>query len=66
MTITIAPFTVEPNYDFKVTPVEYRKDHPPITYWRIYMDDNYVSYTSSRDLAERTKAWMEKWLKSKA
>ena len=72
MTITIAPFTVDPHCDCNVPAVGYRRDehvrkeHLPITYWRIYMDDKYVSYTSSKELAERTKAWMEKWLKDKA
>jgi hypothetical protein len=71
MTITIAPFTVGPHCDCNVPPIGYRKDehirkeHMPITYWRIYMDDKYVSYTSSKELAEKTKAWMEKWLKGK-
>lgn len=72
MTITISPFTVGSHCDCNVSPVGYRKDehikkeHMPITYWRIYMDDKYVSYTSSKELAEKTKAWMEKWLKGKA
>ena len=68
MTITIAPFTVDTHCDCKMLPIGYGKDehirkvHEPITYWRIYMDDKYVSYTSSKELAEKTKAWMEKWL----
>jgi hypothetical protein len=72
MTITITPFTVEPNCDCKVSPVGYgkeehsKKGHEPITYWGIYVDDKYVSYTSSRELAEKTKTWMEKWLKGNA
>jgi len=71
MTITISPFTVDPNWAFKAPPYGYTqvnsgKDQMPITYWKIYMDDNYVSYTSTKELAEKTKAWMEKWLKVKA
>ncbi len=72
MTITISPFTVEPNWGFKAPPSVYSKqensgrEQMSITYWKIYMDDNYVSYTSTKELAERTKAWMEKWLKVKA
>ena len=72
MTITIAPFTVDPGYGFTAPAVRYGKEEElkkaqgPITYWRIYMDDKYVSYTSSKELAEKTKAWMEKWLNGKS
>jgi hypothetical protein len=71
MTIKIAPFTVEPICNCEASAVGYRKEehikkeHMPITYWGIYMDDKYVSYTSSRELAEKTKAWMEKWLEGR-
>jgi hypothetical protein len=58
MTITIMPFTKELTH---VEPAE--RTEPPITYWGIYLDDRHVSYTSSRELAEKTKLWMEKWLK---
>jgi len=37
--------------------------YDPITYWGLYLDDRYVTHTSDRELAERTKVWMEKWLK---
>jgi hypothetical protein len=37
-----------------------KRNYPPITYWGIYLDDRYISYTSSREQAERTKVWMEK------
>ena len=72
MTITIAPFTVDPGYGFTAPAAGYGKEEElkkaqgPITYWRIYMDDKYVSYTSSKELAEKTKAWMEKWLNGKS
>ena len=69
MTITITPFTVDPNPDFKASPFGYeikeqiKRNHLPITYWGIYIDDKYISYTSSKELAEKTKLWMERWLK---
>ena len=69
MTITIVPFTINQGYNAKAlslefTPVEQAgRTNPPITYWGIYLDDKHVSYTSSRELAEKTKLWMEKWLK---
>jgi hypothetical protein len=37
----------------------------PITYWGIYLDGKIVSYTSSKELAEQSKIWMEKWLNDK-
>jgi hypothetical protein len=42
-----------------------KRDRLPITYWGIYLDDKHVSYTSSRELAEKTKVWIEKWLKDR-
>ena len=69
MTITIVPFTINPGYDANALSVEYKRveqaktTNPPITYWGIYLDDKHISYTSSRELAEKTKLWMEKWLK---
>ena len=71
MTITIAAFTVDPNCDYKAPLVSHgkeehvKKSHTPITYWGIYFDDKHISYTSSKELAEKTKIWMEKWLKDK-
>jgi hypothetical protein len=67
MTLTILPFTVDPNHD-KASPVWYKveelikRNHLPITYWGIYLEDKYISYTSSKELAEKTKLWVEKWL----
>ena len=40
-------------------------DRPPITYWGICLDGKIVSYTSSKELAEQSKIWMEKWLNEK-
>jgi hypothetical protein len=68
MTITIAPFIVDTSYDCPVLPVGYEReerakmDYLSITYWGIYLDDKYISYTSSEELAEKTKVWIEKWL----
>jgi hypothetical protein len=33
-----------------------------VVYWGIYLNDSQISYTSTRELAEQTKIWMEKWL----
>jgi hypothetical protein len=72
MTITITSFTVDPNHNFKASPFGYERielikgNHLlPITYWGIYVDDRYISYTSSKELAEKTKLWLEKWLKDR-
>lgn len=68
MTITIAPFTVDPIHSY-TTPLVWdprkqeRAQEYPLTYWGIYIDDKYISYTSSKELAEKSKVWMEKWLK---
>ncbi|MGQ0793336.1 MAG: hypothetical protein ACT4NX_04520 [Deltaproteobacteria bacterium] len=61
--ITVAPFEVPAVGDG--SEISFAKATKPITYWGIYMDDKYVSYTSTRELAESTKAWMEKWLEGK-
>ncbi len=69
MTITIAPFIVDASY--RALGIGHGKeehakmDHLPITYWRIYLDDKYISYTSNKELAEKTKVWIEKWLKDR-
>jgi hypothetical protein len=72
MAITIAPFAVRPNYGFTAPMIGHNtkeddigRQHLPTTYWGIYVDDKYVSYTSSKELAEKTKLWMEKWLKDR-
>jgi hypothetical protein len=67
MNITIAPFTVDPTCDCKAQLIGKRekhinKYHPPITYWGIYLNDKHISRTSSKELAEQTKLWLEKWL----
>ncbi len=71
MKITVAPFTVSPDCNGTLPPIRYgeeghsNKNHLPITYWGIYIDDKYVSYTSSKELAEKTKVWIEKWLEER-
>jgi len=70
MTISIAPFTVNPVFGGARLGLERRREQPDdvgsftqITYWGICLDDKQISYTSSRELAEKTKLWMERWLK---
>lgn len=71
MMITIAPFTIDTSCYCSALQIEYKKEeqtkrnHLLITYWGIYLDDKYISYTSSRELAEKTKVWIEKWLKDR-
>ena len=62
MDITIVPLTVNSNDKSKLLPI---KDNlmAPIIYWGVYLNDECVSCTSSKELAEKTKLWMEKWLK---
>jgi hypothetical protein len=58
MTITIVPFTVDASYSLSIEhEMEEctKKGHLPITYWGIYLNDKYISYTSNSELAERTK-----------
>ncbi|HSE83216.1 MAG TPA: hypothetical protein VLB01_01550 [Thermodesulfobacteriota bacterium] len=63
MTITIAPFTVS---SLNSAMNENSKDvHSPIIYWGIYLDDKYISHTSSKEQAEKTKVWIEKWLRDR-
>ena len=53
MTITIAPFTIDASHDYSALLVGHvkeentKRNHLPITYWGIYLDDKYVSYTST-------------------
>lgn len=63
MTITIAPFTV--NSINSAMNEDSKNVHFPITYWGIYLDDKYISHTSSKEQAEKTKVWVEKWLRDR-
>lgn len=66
-TVTIAPFRVDSRYTSKVPPAVYEETEKvsdlPVTYWGVYVDNEYVSFVSSKELAEKTKAWMERWVK---
>ncbi len=61
MTITIAPFIVDTNHGCPALTVGFEReesakiDHLPITYWGIYLDDKYISCTSSKERTEKTK-----------
>jgi hypothetical protein len=67
MDITIVPLTVNSNDESKLLPIRDEKEQliAPIVYWGVYLDDECVSYTSSRELAEKTKLWMENLLSDK-
>lgn len=68
MEITIAPYTVEPSCDCSHEAVGMNRElhirdfHTPITYWGVFLDENKISSTSSKELAEKTREWMENWL----
>ena len=70
LSITIAPLEVTPSREINFSPSSDRKNkvikdqNKPIQYWGIYLDNETISYTSSRDHAEKTKEWMEKWLRN--
>jgi hypothetical protein len=61
MMITITPFTIDPIYNCPALPIGHEKEehternYLPITYWGIYLNDKHISYTSSKELAEKTK-----------
>ncbi|MGH7792429.1 MAG: hypothetical protein ACREOB_08965 [Thermodesulfobacteriota bacterium] len=64
MTITIRPFTIDLN-DRPISPLlRCDKDGylSSVVYWGIYLNDEQISYTSTKELAEQTKMWMERWL----
>ena len=64
MTITIKPFTV--HLDARPVSSLHCRDKDgqlsSVVYWGIYLNDRQISYTSTKELAEQTKTWMEKWL----
>lgn len=68
MNVTIVPFTIDLNSDSNESSDSYGQEavkvNPLITYWKIYLDDKYFSFVSSKELAEKTKQWIEKWLKN--
>jgi hypothetical protein len=71
LSITIAPLEVTPSREFDLYSGLNEKDQDltdrnmPVRYWGIYLDDEAISYTSNKEHAEKTKEWMEKWLRSK-
>ncbi len=71
MTIRITSFTVGSTRNSRdlligdMDEEKIKKNYLPLTYWGIYLDDKQISYTSSKELAEKTKLWMEKWLSDK-
>ena len=66
MDITIVPLTVNSNDESKLLPIRDEKDKliTPV-YWAVYLNDECVSYTSSKELAEKTKLWVENLLSDK-
>ena len=67
--VRVAPFIVESRCNCMSTFGHEEKEHikqyhVPITYWGIYLDDKFIYYTSSEETAEKTKIWLEKWLKN--
>ncbi len=72
MTITIAPLTVNPSCDCKPSPVRCEQDehikrnHMPINYWGFSLSDKHISYTSSNELAEKTKFMDREMIKGQA
>jgi hypothetical protein len=62
--ITITPFTVNLPETSNLPSLKHKteKRTPTIIYWGIYLNNEQISYTSSKELAEETKLWMEKWL----
>ena len=64
MDITIVPLTINSDDKSKLLPIRDEKDKliAPVIYWGVYLNDECVSYTSSKELAERTKIWVRNWL----
>lgn len=64
--ITIQPIVVNiaPTLAFSAPAKELESDANNLfTYWGVYLDDKYVTKTSTKEDAVVTKEWMEKWLK---
>jgi hypothetical protein len=67
MNIRIVPFTVDPIHDLiRDTERQIKKYDLPITYWGIYLYDKRLSYTLSKEIAEKAKLWVEKWLSDRS
>ena len=69
MTIKIDNFTIDSGNNSISPPYTGEKKEKqvfPLVYWGIYLNNERISYTSSKQLAEKTKSWMENWLKDKS
>ncbi|HWP91181.1 MAG TPA: hypothetical protein VNN20_03145 [Thermodesulfobacteriota bacterium] len=68
MTVTVSLFTIGSEAELKLYLFknDQEKSKKPVVYWGIYLNNEQISYTSSRQLAEETKSWMENWLKDKS
>jgi hypothetical protein len=64
MTITIKPFTVNLGDKSIAYLLNHGKDESPVSvvYWGSILNNEQISYTSTKALAEKTKLWIEKWL----
>ena len=65
MNVTIVPLTADSQDDSKLLPIREEEGFIIPLYWGVFLNDQCVSYTSSKDLAEKTKLWMEKWLSNR-
>jgi hypothetical protein len=63
MNFRIEPFTVEIGRGADVGVVS-RETPKRVVYWGLYLDDKPIMQSSSRELAEDAKQWMEKWLRA--
>jgi hypothetical protein len=66
MDITIVPLTVNSNDKSKLLPIRDEEEFITPVYWGVYLNDECVSYTSNKELAERTKIWVRNWLSNRA
>lgn len=65
MNITMAPLRIDSHNASKLLPVRDEGEYLTWVYWGIYLNNECLSYTSSKDLAEKTKLWIEKWLSNR-
>jgi hypothetical protein len=69
MTITVAHLTIDLSCDCKAPLLgnerEVHINRIRITCWGIYLDNKHISYTYGKEPDEKTKVWIEKWLKDR-
>ena len=67
MAIIITPLAINSDDEFKLSLFwnEKKEEYRQTVYWGVYLNDELISYTSSKQLAEKTKLWMENWLERK-